>query len=299
MSDLDNNSPDVKSSDLYECRRNFGLRLKSLREKQGFTLADVCEKTRVNTDFIAAIEAGVFERLPGRLFARGFLAAVLKLYNYTDDAIVSEFDSLWLDDGIREAISQSTKMRLAGKKKSLFGSGHSAGNILRLTSAALALVVICAALAGAAWFGYGKGKSYLARLNKGKAESSPTSLQLRPSENRSESLGAIPSESLETKEDMDDVQSAAAQTEAGLQVITISVVEAVKIKIESDSQKAVTKDYDVGTYKFTFKNASDLLIYDAGAVRISFNGNSIGPVGAKGRVRKIGFRASGPEKGVF
>lgn len=299
--DKDNVDSDVKTPDLYECRRLFGHRLKDLREKQGLSTSEVAEKTRVNSEFIVAIESGDFERLPGRLFARGFVAAILKLCTVVDDQLVAEFDDLWTDDGIRQAISHSTKMRLAGKSNAPVPLKDASPHMKRV-AAGVFLVVCGFTVLGALWFGYQKGKPHLARMLEKYAKTEGSSDSDAPTASRSLPQGPAAAES--TAQDVSSLsraESPASETVTtdGRQSITIVVLEPVKIKIETDNEKPVVKDFGVGTYKFGFKESTDLLVYDAGAVRISFNGNPIGSLGAKGRVRRIGFRAEGPDKTSF
>jgi hypothetical protein len=52
-----------------------------------------------------------------------------------------------------------------------------------------------------------------------------------------------------------------------------------------------TKNLDVGTYKYEFVDTAELLVFDASAVDIRFNGKSLGNLGTKGRVRRLSFAA--------
>jgi cytoskeletal protein RodZ len=299
----DNAPTDVTTPDLYECRRVFGFRLRELREQQGLSPTEVAEKTRVNSEFIAAIEAGEFDRLPGRLFARGFVAAILKLCAVDDDALITEFDALWTDDGIKPAISHSTKMRLAGKKSSIGPTRSTPNPLRRVAVAAFALAFVIAG-SGAVWIGYSKAKPYAARLlakyGKSVVSGDPTDDKSAAGKRETgKSDGAAvraesASEQATKKSDKTETVSS-----DGSQSLTISVIEPVKIKFETDDEKPVVKDFEVGTYKFGFRKSTDLLIYDAAAVQISFNGKPIGPLGTKGRVRRIGFRADSPDKASF
>ncbi|MGH2425077.1 MAG: helix-turn-helix domain-containing protein, partial [bacterium] len=51
----------------------IGERLRNAREARGWTLADVAELTRIRAVFLEAIEEERFDRLPGRMYVRGFL----------------------------------------------------------------------------------------------------------------------------------------------------------------------------------------------------------------------------------
>jgi cytoskeleton protein RodZ len=51
----------------------FGHILREARENKGLTLAEVQEKTRINSRFLAALEEGDYSRLPTPVHVRGFL----------------------------------------------------------------------------------------------------------------------------------------------------------------------------------------------------------------------------------
>jgi hypothetical protein len=50
-----------------------GRHLRSLREQRGATLADIVALSKVSSRFLEALEEDAHDRLPGRVFARGFL----------------------------------------------------------------------------------------------------------------------------------------------------------------------------------------------------------------------------------
>lgn len=52
---------------------NAGEKLKETRLKQGKTIRDIAEQTRISVHFLEAIEAGDLEAIPGEFFRRSFL----------------------------------------------------------------------------------------------------------------------------------------------------------------------------------------------------------------------------------
>jgi len=50
-----------------------GEELRQERLRQGFTLDDIAQRTRISSRSLEAIEANAFDRLPGIVFARGFV----------------------------------------------------------------------------------------------------------------------------------------------------------------------------------------------------------------------------------
>jgi hypothetical protein len=84
------------------------------------------------------------------------------------------------------------------------------------------------------------------------------------------------------------------------QTLELVVTETVRIRTQLDNGESVTKEYKPDTYNLTFAAAADLLIFDANAVKIRYNGRSLGTLGVKGRVRRLSFDAGlpGPENSL-
>lgn len=311
-----NSAEALKADDLCERRGLFGSELKAIRSERGLSVAEVAEKTRINSEFIVALESGNFELLPGRLFGRGFVAALVKHYSADKPSFVVTYDQLWTHDGIQQAISDSTKVRLHEKNNESVFSRWSARPNFRPGRLAV-FILILIGFAGATYVGYKKGRQYFARVENDQANINvvPVHLDSKSEVDESASAHEVISAATQekpaaaTREESEDSPKAAGATpEAkkkdaagmpGKQVLTITVIEPVKMKIESDEGKPAIKDFTEGVYSFNFESTADLLIYDAAAVRITFNGNPLGALGTKGRVRRIGFRSDAPNQKSF
>jgi len=55
-----------------------GEGLKHVREMRRITLADLSQRTRIRTQMLEALEAEAFEKLPERVFVRGFVMSVAR-----------------------------------------------------------------------------------------------------------------------------------------------------------------------------------------------------------------------------
>lgn len=82
-----------------------------------------------------------------------------------------------------------------------------------------------------------------------------------------------------------------AQPQGDQQVIELVVSEPVRIRLDADQQPSLTKELTPDTYRFTFGSKADLMIYDAAALKVLFNGKSLGSLGHKGRIRRLSFQA--------
>lgn len=54
-------------------RRDLGQYLRQVRERQGRTLEDIAEETRIRRDYLEALERGAYDIFPGEYWARQFL----------------------------------------------------------------------------------------------------------------------------------------------------------------------------------------------------------------------------------
>lgn len=73
----------------------FGRALQALREARGVSLETIAAKTKIAVHTLQALEAGVFARLPGLVFARMFLRQYVALLGEEPDPWVATFDALW------------------------------------------------------------------------------------------------------------------------------------------------------------------------------------------------------------
>lgn len=301
----ENSTTSVISTDLCERRALFGIDLKKLRESQNLTTQEVADKTRISIGYIESLEKGEFERLPGRVFGRGFVAALLKHYGSPQGDFNVRYDELWENDGIHNSISDSTKRRL-GSNSSRSVSIYFSSKKGRRPLAVMTLLCVLGGLVGTVYFVSKRGEPYFSSLVS-KEKSLETS-DLKKNEvapvpaTETTEAPVVVSPSAET---VDEVQSVPTETVKnrivlnGRQRLSITVLEPVRIKFETDNGKPVINDFVAGTYDYTFETRADLLIYDAAAVKINFNGNQLGSLGNKGRIRRIGFRADAPDAKSF
>ena len=77
----------------------------------------------------------------------------------------------------------------------------------------------------------------------------------------------------------------------GEQSLDLVVLSPVRVKVDLDAGGGAVQELKPDTYHLTFSESANLLIYDAAALTISYNGNPLGELGAKGRVRRLSFRA--------
>ncbi|MFO7806814.1 MAG: DUF4115 domain-containing protein [Candidatus Moraniibacteriota bacterium] len=70
----------------------LGEKLKKIREKAGFSLAEVANFTKVKQDHLQKIEEGNFECLPPDVYVRGFLKSYAKFLNLDPNEIIKYYE---------------------------------------------------------------------------------------------------------------------------------------------------------------------------------------------------------------
>jgi len=76
----------------------IGLKLRAAREASGLSLSDVAQQTRINQSFLAKIEAGEPNGLPGLAFVRGFIRNYIQVLDLHDPELEREIKGLSDED---------------------------------------------------------------------------------------------------------------------------------------------------------------------------------------------------------
>jgi len=76
----------------------LGKLLSDRRLKQGLTVEEVSERTRINSKFIRAAEADQFEGFPGVVFVKGFLRTYASVLGLDGDDLVAKYEALKIEE---------------------------------------------------------------------------------------------------------------------------------------------------------------------------------------------------------
>lgn len=146
MDSTQDNSAGEPRSDSYT---GAGFLLRSAREEQGLSLADMATRTRIPLRQLEVIEAGAFETLPSRTYAVGFARTYARAIGLDEQAIL---------EAVRSELGDSSEPRTP------VSSAMEPGDPAKLPSRGLAWAAAIGALLLAlglfAWFGsrYGAGE---------------------------------------------------------------------------------------------------------------------------------------------
>jgi cytoskeletal protein RodZ len=71
----------------------LGSKLKQARESRELPLREIEWATRISADYLAAIEAEEFDRLPGAVYARGFIRSYATYLGLDPEPLIAEFNA--------------------------------------------------------------------------------------------------------------------------------------------------------------------------------------------------------------
>jgi len=127
--------------------RGPGERLRAARTAAGLTLQGVADDLHLGVDVLEALERDDYERMPGRVFVRGYLQKYARLVEVPADALLAAFDAQFAAEG-GEAPGLHTVVS-ARQIRSQARSSHTA-----VRAVTWIVVLVLAALLLTWWQGY-------------------------------------------------------------------------------------------------------------------------------------------------
>ncbi len=125
--------------------------LRKEREKQRMTVDDIENGTSIRASYIEAIESGQYDKMPGRVYAKGFIKNYANFLKLNGDEIVKQFVAEVspavepVEIEVNKDESKKTSFSISGKRISTDDEGFSIGNYLSangILAAIIAVVVI-------------------------------------------------------------------------------------------------------------------------------------------------------------
>ena len=87
---IENAEPDAGEVDLG----SPGARLRAERERQGFDEEELAEKLHITRHYLRAIEEDAYDKLPGVVFARGYIRNYCLLLEMPTEPLMTMFEGL-------------------------------------------------------------------------------------------------------------------------------------------------------------------------------------------------------------
>ena len=153
-----------------------GYTLRQERERQNLSVNDIEEGTSIRATYIEAIENGEYDKLPGKVYTKGFIKNYAKFLGLDTDAVAKEFaadmNELESTPETPQDAEESTKQpekpaEVKSVKQERKPLGHSVQETNSRSSSKLivAAIVLIAALAGSAWAFLSNSDDEVAKVN--------------------------------------------------------------------------------------------------------------------------------------
>jgi cytoskeleton protein RodZ len=246
--------PDGAGADLFSGQASFGRYLRAARTERGIGLEQVAEETRIAVSTLKAIEDEDFDRLPPDAFLRGFLRAYAKTVGADPDEAVRRCDA---------------RLRLLQPSPTAGQAIQEARTGLRGNLAAA--LMLLAGLVAATLVGY----QYWGRT--------PQEVSPAPPAVGADSAAAPPPAAAapSSSEAVKRPQTPAPPKH----VLTVSAQEESWIKVSIDQGTPSEHKLKAGAQvKLEGQNGFNLLIGNAGGVRLNLDGKPVQVPGKRGEV---------------
>ncbi len=255
----------------------LGETLRRAREQRRLTLAQAAAETRIREPYLAAIEAGQFERLPGAFFTRSFVRQYAAFLGVARDQVEAELERI---------VTQVAPPLIPGQEPRRQGSdlppiaGYAAPGadrrLMRALGGLLAVVALCAA--GYAWW----LRVREIRSNETAAPASPAAPPAAERQRPAQTAEEAPA-------------SARVEVQGPLS-LEIIAQEETWIEVTSNGQRLYQGVLEPNESKvISGLDRARLVVGNAGGLKILSNGRPIGPIGERGQVRVVMLSPEGAE----
>ena len=320
-----------KNEHVQELQVEIGKTLSEQRVRKGLTIQDVEGVTKISQSFVDDIEQGRFDRLPGKIFGRGFIKNICTLLEIDPVPVLEKYERSWLLIPEIKENKTSRPFSFFPRERKIMTSSLSPFRMNRFALSLMIPVFIVLLIMAVRYIAEKRSADITPSSGANLTESAVVpplaqAPQVTPSaepntasnlpervENLSQAvLSQLPKEDLKKDKNTKEVpiKSPLAENkkqelesqkkgEVGLgsvvldnrAVVILNVKEEVKIKHRILPDDYVTTTFTPGVYRFPFEDRVDLLLFDASAVEVSFNNKSLGILGKKGEERKLTFFA--------
>ncbi|MBN1114196.1 MAG: DUF4115 domain-containing protein [Oligoflexia bacterium] len=309
-----------------------GSFLKENREGRGISIEEIASETKINVNILAMLEKDEFTELPAAPFVRGFIRAYAKYVGLDPKKAILLYENMHpVETEINEHINVLSERD--GIKLETFGKKYTVhGLVIGVVIAILAIALLVVKLTDPSkkikskLAGNKIEKSMVVNLNEKTAAAQTVSAAAQPEtvvntavsekkvaagtpavaetvKPKNEVKAVSEVTDVEQKQDVKPESGVAAKSETVSsdaeespkdQEVLISAKSIVWIKVQVDDDKPFDFMLAEGRTKHLKASGSiKLLIGDASAVDIKYNGKKLGPVGGEGIVRTMVFPGLG------
>ena len=235
---------------------NFGERLKREREMREVSLDEISAATRISNRYLQALENEEWSKLPGGVFARGFVRTIARYLGLDEESLLGEFD-----------LARSKELAAAPHPPPLPLPREMPRWVPAAVAAFVLLLVVAAALYG--WRRYSAWRAAHTAVASAPVKSSPPAAAAAPA-------SIAPAAAAEKR----PADGAPAEPTLDLSVSTSA---ATHLRIVADGILLLDSEMRTGeNLHFTASDRFDVTAADSSAVLLELNGQAMPPIGAPG-----------------
>lgn len=232
---------------------SIGEQLKAARIERGFSIHDVSERMRVRERIIQDIENNHYETSGGNTYAKGHIRTLARLYGMDLEQLMAEFDS--------HVIQEETTMQALLAETNVTANVEGSKPSWKVFGMAASIVVV--AVAG---------------------------FQVVPGIFSTDSKNAIVSVAEDVLRSKDEAPAVASASQGvTIKLSGIDSLSWVKVSGADGATKFEGKIREGQSQEFFDNQLLQLVIGNAGAISITFNGQDLGTSGKIGEVTRLQF----------
>lgn len=249
----------------------LGRMLKEARESKGLSLRDVEEATKIRKKYLQALEEEDFEKIPGRTYAKGFLKNYSNFLQLETDELLREFDSIVANSFKDKDYTPMRTAQGAGAKSSSKTGGLDRES--RMFKIGLAILAVLVLFIGINMFGSDKPDPGIPK-NGSQTENNNQGKQ-----------GGEPGTNGKNGGQETPVNEPEPEPIQGVRLEVAIIKSQCWISVTSDGNVVFSGTLNQGDTR-TFEGDSEILITlgNAGAAKLTYNGEELPPVGGDGEV---------------
>ncbi|MFZ0611124.1 MAG: RodZ domain-containing protein [Desulfobacterales bacterium] len=261
---------------------SFGRYLQAIRIEKGISLQTVSQETRIRLETLHHIEEEDHRHLPDEVYVKGFLRSYAKAIGADGEEAVQRYNS-------RLAV----KRKIALSEAALYRTGGGFWRRLLLSLAAVLCLIAVTVYAVSAWRERAAAKTAVTGTIEAPtpAAEKPVAVSEPPEEEKAlttappAELPPVPAEDKDGAAESPANSAATAPEAAGRLRLTIDTIEETWLKAIVDDQRAKQYRLNPGDHiELEGTRNFNLLIGNAGGLRLALNGKAVALSGKSGQV---------------
>lgn len=297
---------------------SVGELLRAERERQGLTLAQVADRTRIKQQYLQALEQDDFDHLPGRFFARSFTHQYANALGVNTPELQARLQATIAPVEIFGSGSETHRSGWVEEQsfsvEPLPNGSAASLNARKLTASVVMLIAAVVACGTVFWLWQSAqlqpsqastndipaaAATPVAQLTQPKPAAIPETVSPPAAQptNGDAKVDPAKSESAPTVSPAVSQSTPAPTTPApvaaqvpGKLNLTVTAKEDVWLRLRVDGKVIAERKLDPGeTVTIAGDESASLFTGNAGGLAVRFNGSDIGNVGPRGQVRTVEF----------